>query len=62
MMVLTLNNKSPDVEVLAQIAEESPQVGEVMETVTFAQVLAHAREDDPALLIIQAEPDSQETL
>lgn len=61
-MVLTLNNKSPDVEVLAQIAEESPQVGEVMETVTFAQVLAHAREDDPALLIIQAEPDSQETL
>ncbi len=62
MMVLTLNNKSPDVEILAQVAEASPQVSEVMETVSPAQVLAHARQDDPALLIFHAEPDSNDAL
>lgn len=61
-MVLMLNNKSPDVEVLAQVAEESPQVSEVMETVSYRQILVHARQDDPALLILHAEPDSAEVL
>lgn len=61
-MVLTLNNKSPDVETLAQVSEGLPQVSEVMETISPEQVLTHARQDDPALLILQAEPDSADVL
>lgn len=62
MKVLVLNTGAHEVESLAKIAEEIPQVTEIIDTISARQVLVHAREDDPRLLICQSDPDSKETL